>query len=79
MYICDCYSILQVLVKRSTRKVLEELKVMMVEKRNFTVRYTWVSNMFLCKMFVLEVFIFIYHVSAIQNGVNFLFHTGQKV
>ena len=39
----------------------------------------WVSNMFLCKMFVLEVFIFICHVSATRNGVKFLFHTGRKV
>ncbi len=35
---------LQVLVKRSTLKVLEGPKVKMVEKRNFIVRYTWVCN-----------------------------------
>ena len=36
----DYFYYLQVLVRRSTLKVLEGPKVMMVEKRNFTVRYT---------------------------------------
>jgi hypothetical protein len=43
MYTLHNYYIknLQVLVKRSTLKVLEGPKVKMVEKRNFIVRYTW--------------------------------------